>query len=65
VKPSNSSKREKALKAIKESMGKDKADPSRLSKWLKLMDCKKQLFSLEDQIDKLTRQLHEKKSKRT
>jgi len=65
VASTNHSKREKALREIKENMGRDRSDPPRFSKWLKLMDCKKQLFSLEDQIDKLTGQLHEKRRKKT
>jgi hypothetical protein len=41
-------------------MDKDKANPQRCSKWLKLMESKKMLFALEDEIDKLTTQLKSK-----
>ena len=41
-------------------MDKDKANSQRLSKWLKIMESKKTLFTLEDEIDKLTRQLRSK-----
>lgn len=49
--------REKKLRALRLKMAKDKADPSKISKWLKLMECKKKLFALEDEIDRLTRKL--------
>jgi len=38
-------------------MEKDKADPHRLSKWLKITESKKMLFTLEDEIDRLTEEL--------
>lgn len=52
--------RENVLRALRLEMAKDKTCPSRISKWLKLMECKKKLFSLEDEIDRITRQLHNK-----
>jgi hypothetical protein len=53
--------REKVLRKLRLEMSKDKANPSRMGKWLKLMESKKKLFGLEDEIDKLTRQLQGKK----
>lgn len=41
-------------------MEKDKANPHRMSKWLKVMESKKMLFALEDEINKLTTQLKNK-----
>lgn len=52
--------REKLLRVLRLEMAKDKTCPSRISKWLKLMECKKKLFSLEDEIDRITRQLQSK-----
>lgn len=54
--------REKTLCALRLAMERDKADPSRISKWLKLMECKKKLFSLEDEMDRLSRELQRKKA---
>lgn len=31
----------------------------RVSKWLKIMDYKKKIFALEDEIDKLTEKTHD------
>lgn len=54
--------REKSLHALRLRMEKDKASPSRISKWLKLMESKKKLFLLEDEIDRISRELQEKKA---
>lgn len=52
--------REKILRALRLEMARDKTCPSKISKWLKLMECKKKLFSLEDEIDRITHQLQNK-----
>lgn len=52
--------RKKILRALRLEMARDKVCPSKISKWLKLMECKKKLFSLEDEIDRITRQLQNK-----
>lgn len=54
--------REKNLRALRLRMERDKASPSRISKWLKLMESKKKLFSLEDEIDRLSRELQSSKA---
>jgi len=53
-------RRKTILRKLRHDMDKDKADSQRLSKWLKIMESKKTLFTLEDEIDKLTRQLRSK-----
>ncbi|MFA5068612.1 MAG: hypothetical protein WC300_03650 [Candidatus Omnitrophota bacterium] len=50
-------KRKIILKKLRHDMEKDKADPHRLSKWLKITESKKMLFTLEDEIDRLTEEL--------
>lgn len=50
-------RRKRALRKLRFDMGKDKADPSRVAKWLKLVESKKRLFALEDEIDRINRQL--------
>jgi hypothetical protein len=50
-------RRDIILKKLRRDMQKDKANPQMVSKWLKLMESKKKLFLLEDEIDKLTKQL--------
>lgn len=57
VKKDKKSIRDKALRKIRMDMQKDKTDPSRVSKWLKLMESKKRVFALEDEIDKITQRL--------
>jgi len=42
-------------------MKKDKANPQRVSNWLKVMESKRKVFTLEDEIDKITRALKSKK----
>jgi hypothetical protein len=42
-------------------MNKDKANPQRLSKWFNIMDSKKKLFALEDEIDRMTKELKGKR----
>ena len=54
------SRRRAALRKLKSDMEKDKADSKRVSKWLKLMESKKRLFALEDEIDKINRSLKNK-----
>lgn len=56
------SSREKALRLLRFKMARDKTNPSRLSKWFKLMESKKKLFALEDEIDRLTRELQDRKT---
>ncbi|MFH1645284.1 MAG: hypothetical protein ABIB11_02590 [Candidatus Omnitrophota bacterium] len=43
------------------SKKRDEACPQirKVSKWLKVMDYKKKIFALEDQIDKLSEKAHE------
>ena len=53
-------RRKTVLRKLRHDMSKDKASPQRLSKWLKMVESKKTLFTLEDEIDKLTRQLKSK-----
>ena len=53
-------RRKTILRKLRHDMDKDKANSQRLSKWLKIMESKKTLFTLEDEIDKLTRQLRSK-----
>jgi hypothetical protein len=54
-------RRKTVLKKLRHDMEKDKANPQRFSKWLKIMESKKTLFTLEDEIDKLTSQLKDKR----
>ena len=49
--------RKRTLKKLRLDIQRDKADPKKLSKWLKVMECKKQIFALEDRMDKLTKSL--------
>lgn len=49
--------RKATLRRLRLAMAKDKADPEKLSKWFKVMECKKKIFSLEDEINKITRKL--------
>jgi len=53
-------RRKTALRKLRHDMSKDKASPQRLSKWLKMVESKKTLFALEDEIDKLARQLKDR-----
>ena len=53
-------RRKTVLRKLRHDMSKDKASPQRLSKWLKIMESKKTLFTLEDEIDRLTRQLKDR-----
>ncbi len=55
--------RKRALKKLRLDIQRDKADPKKVSKWLKVMECKKQIFALEDRMDKLTKSLNDKNSK--
>ena len=55
--------RDKVLQRMNARMQRDKSAPLKVSKWLKLMDCKKQLFALEDEIDKITRELQARSPK--
>jgi len=58
------SNREKELERLRHDMAKDKADQPRFSKWIKLMESKKNLFAIEDEIDKLINDLKDKKASR-
>jgi len=53
-------RRKTVLRKLRHDMEKDKANPQRFSKWFKIMESKKTLFALEDEIDKLTRQLKDR-----
>ena len=57
VKRDRKSCRKIMLKKLRKDMQKDKANPQRLSKWLMLMESKKKLFALEDEIDRLRKGL--------
>jgi len=48
------------IKKLERDMKKDTANPQKVSKWLKVVETKKRLFVLEDQIDKLLKQLKDK-----
>ncbi|MFH1868095.1 MAG: hypothetical protein ABH843_03900 [Candidatus Omnitrophota bacterium] len=52
-----SNTRKKTLRRLRLAMFKDRADPEKLGKWFKLMESKKKIFALEDEINKLTKQL--------
>lgn len=54
-------RRKTILKKLKHDIAKDKANPDRISKWLTVMESKKRLFALEDEIDKLMRGLKKEK----
>jgi uncharacterized small protein (DUF1192 family) len=54
-------RRSTILKKLKHDISKDKANPDRISKWLKVMESKKRLFALEDEIDKLMSELKKEK----
>ena len=56
--------RKKILLKMQKEMKKDKKDPSQIASWLKIMDCKKKLFSLEDEIDNIADELKRKKTKK-
>jgi len=53
-------RRKAILKKLQKDMEKDRANPQKVSKWLKLVETKKRLFSLEDEMDKLTKQLQKR-----
>jgi hypothetical protein len=53
-------RRKTVLRKLRHDMNKDKANTQRFSTWLKIMESKKTLFSLEDEIDRLTRQLRDR-----
>ena len=55
--------RKRTLKKLRLDIQRDKADPKKLSKWLKVMECKKQIFALEDRMDRLTKSLKGNDSK--
>jgi hypothetical protein len=56
--------RKRALRMLRLSMTKDKADPEKLAKWFKVMDCKKKIFALEDEINRITSQIHSSTAKK-
>ncbi|NQT95854.1 MAG: hypothetical protein HQ572_05330 [Candidatus Omnitrophica bacterium] len=53
-------RRKAILKKLQKDMEKDRANPQKVSKWLKLVETKKRLFSLEYEMDKLTKQLQKR-----
>ena len=55
--------RKRTLKKLRLDIQRDKADPKKLSKWLKVMESKKQIFALEDRMDRLTKSLKGNDSK--
>jgi uncharacterized small protein (DUF1192 family) len=58
---SRKERRKTILKKLKHDIAKDKANPDRISKWLMVMESKKRLFALEDEIDKLMSELKKEK----
>ena len=58
------SNRKMTLRMLRLAMLKDRADPEKLSKWFKLMECKKKIFALEDEINKITKQLQNRALKK-
>ncbi|MDP8293185.1 MAG: hypothetical protein RAP41_02010 [Candidatus Orphnella occulta] len=58
---SKDARRKTIIKKIEHEMKKDKANPQRVSNWLKVMESKRKVFTLEDEIDKITRALKSKK----
>jgi uncharacterized small protein (DUF1192 family) len=58
---SRKERRKTILKKLKHDIAKDKANPDRISKWLMVMESKKRLFALEDEIDKLMSELKNEK----
>jgi hypothetical protein len=58
---SRKERRKTILKKLKHDLAKDKANPDRISKWLMVMESKKRLFALEDEIDKLMSELKNEK----
>ncbi len=54
---SKEQRRKTILKKLQHDMKKDEADPQRLAKWLKVVESKRKVFALEDEIDKLTKSL--------
>ncbi len=50
-------RRKTVLRKLRHDMKKDRANPQRLSKWLKVVESKRKVFALEDEIDKLTKAL--------
>ena len=63
MKKDKGSRRERVLRKLRHDMQRDKANPQRVAKWLRLVESKKKLFALEDEIDKLTAQLQGKATK--
>ncbi len=58
---SKDARRKTIIKKIEHEMKKDKANPQRLSNWLKVVESKRKVFALEDEIDKLTKTLKSKR----
>ena len=62
MKIDKNARRKRALRKLSLDMERDRARPSRVAKWLKLMESKKKFFAMEDEIDKITQQLRNKRS---
>lgn len=58
---SKDARRKTIIKKLQHEMKKDKANPQRLSNWLKVVESKRKVFALEDEIDKLTKALKSKR----
>ncbi len=58
---SKDARRKTIIKKLKHEMKKDKANPQRVSNWFKVMESKRKVFALEDEIDKITKMLKAKK----
>lgn len=54
---SKKERRKTVIKKLQREMEKDKTCPQRLSKWLKVIESKRKVFDLEDEIDKITKAL--------
>ncbi len=58
---SKDARRKVILKKLEHEMKKDKANPQRVSNWLKVVESKRKVFALEDEIDKITKALKSNK----
>ena len=52
--------RQKVLRKLRMEMRKDKANPARVSKWIKLIECRKKAFEIDDEIGKIEKSLAKK-----
>jgi len=57
---SKDNRRKTIIKKLQHEMKKDRTCPQRLAKWLKVIESKKKVFDLEDEIDRITTTLRGK-----